>query len=322
MSACKFVASTQPRIIPRRHTEDCADPAACAGCEPCAERHCQVCGIEHVTVEGQGNDETCAECLSATRDDLSWIVGLSARAITEAVHKGVNSEAANLAGRAIDTPEGIEAWGYRSMSAVMGRIPALEVTDERHPTWVLGSWEMLVREHLTQPSSARIHIAPAASYLGGHLTRLAHDAEFAFDELSKDLRRCRAHLENVLHEGDRPERSQVSCLDCGRRLERHWGKDGVEEYHRCPKCPRVYDAGEFARAKANWLASEGADRYVLIADAAKAIERSEFTIRTWIRRGSVGAVCDVQTHRLQVWWPEVRAQHAAKRVAEQKKAAS
>ena len=316
---CRYVAANQPRVLKGRH-EDC-DDETCRGCAPCPERHCQVCGREHVTVDSKGSDQTCATCLGETREDLQLVVELSGRTLAEAVHKGVDSEAAMLAGRAIDTPEGIEAWNHRAMSAAMGRIAVLDQADERHPLWVLGTWEMLVREHLNQPSEARITVSEAARYLGEHLTRLAHDVEFAFDELARDLRRCRVHLENVLQDGERPKRSEVPCLDCGRRLERRYPAAGIEDVYRCPKCERVYTQGDFARAKADHLSKQEAERFVLIADAAQAIERSEFTIRTWVNRECVGAMCDLRTHRIHVWWPDVRRQNVQQRVAEPSKVA-
>lgn len=306
MSTCRFTSTTTPRVLKGRHGDECPGDE-CRGCQPCPERHCQVCGVSHVTVDGRGSDETCAGCLSETRDDLGAIVELSGHTLAEAVHKGVDSEAAMLAGRAIDTPEGIEAWNHRAMSAAMGRIPELDVTDERHPLWVLGTWEMLIREHLDQPSEARITVWRAADYLGGHLTRLAHDPEFAFDELARDLRRCRGHLEVVLHDGEQVEHG-APCLKCetvrlhriyrGRELP--WSskdepRHAMEDGWACPRCRGWSNPDQYRlavtnehRERANWLTDADMEARTRVPAA---------TVRSWARSTGDGSKPRVRKRR-------------------------
>lgn len=81
------------------HRHDC-DKAGCEGCQPCTDDHCQArerC-LEHV-----GPTElTCPGCIGKTRRDLAQIRELSALMLGEAVARGVNSEAAMLAGPAAD----------------------------------------------------------------------------------------------------------------------------------------------------------------------------------------------------------------------------
>lgn len=242
---CIWRGSDQPRTIRGRHANDC-ESASCAGCWPCEERHCGTCGTAHTTVDGRGDDNTCAECLAATRTDLGDIVDMTRQLMPEAIVKGVNSEAANLAGAATDTTDGFEAWRHRQMSALMDRIPALPVDDELHPLWVLGGWESLVREHLDQPSGDRITTASARTYLAGHLTRLAHDEDFPFDEMAGDLRRCRAHLENVLHDQAHGDYANVGCFDCSGPLERRLtATAGFEDVWTCRRCRRRYTQAEY-----------------------------------------------------------------------------
>jgi ribosomal protein L37AE/L43A len=199
-----------------------------------------VCGIAHVTADGRGADQTCATCLGATRDALGAVVELSARLLDEATHKGVRSEAANLHGAAADTTDAFEAWRNRQMSALMDRIPPLPDDDGLHPLWVLGGWETLVREHYDQPSEDRISVQTARDYLAGHLTRLAHDEDFPFDELAGEVRRCRGHLEDVLHDQPRGDYAAVGCFECGADLERRLTKAGFEDVWTCRRCRRTY----------------------------------------------------------------------------------
>lgn len=289
---CRFVASDQPRMM-RTHLRDC-NASGCQGCEPCPERHCGICGREHVTLEQRGTDQTCASCIGDVRSDLAQIEVDAAVMLAEAMHRGVNSEAANLAGPAPDTCEGIEAYRHRAMSAFWGRI-VIEEGDDQHPLWVLGTWEMLVREHLAQPSEEQITITGARKYLDGHLSRLAHDPGFAFEELARDVRRCRGHLEDVRHDSRRAQQG-APCPMCGRaRLElRHadcdhdegcpLDEDGVSvcadlDRWTCPRCAAAYTEHDY-RTKVNAV-------YVMHAEAlpaseiTKAYRVPEGTLRRW-----------------------------------------
>lgn len=302
MNDCRFVSTSEPRQLRNRHLPDCEN-TTCRGCQPCPENHCSQCRHAHIPT----SQKTCGLCIHGVRDNLKAVTRLSEKLLDEAMNKGVNSEAAALAGPAIKTLEGIEAFEYRRMSFLMGRIPQLE-QDDRHPLWILGSWEMIIRQHLSQEAKPgqRVTLLDARDYIDTQLHVLAHDPHFPFDELMQDLWRCARHLENVLRDGVREERTQVPCLDCGRRLERRYAAAVANDHHICPRCERTYDPKEFARAKADWLAADEANRYVLIGEAAKAVERSEYTVRTWIRRLQVASICDVKTHRLKVWWPDIR----------------
>lgn len=282
MSECRWVATDQPRML-RTHERDC-NTSGCPGCTPCPERHCALCGIEHVTHEGRGDDQVCAPCIGDVRTGIRAIVDMSERLLTEAVHRGVNSEAANLAGRTIDDAEGHEAWRYRAMSAAMGRIPQLD-DDTQHPLWILGTWEMLVREHYDQPTRERLTLTAAREYLNGHLTRLAHDVDFAFEELARDVRGCQAHLEDVLREGERDDLG-VTCPPCGRaRLVKSYGKTEDDDRWTCPKC-RQWWTDEDYRDKVSGIfvgvANELTDR-----DMETRTRVPAATVRSWAHRGKV-----------------------------------
>lgn len=277
VSACIWRGRTEPRGIRGRHANEC-ESASCAGCCPCPERHCRCCGIEHVTAEGIGSDQTCAGCLSETRTNLTEIVAKSGKLIDEAVHRGINSEAANLAGPAIDTPEGIEAHGYRRMSMLMGRIPGVE-QDERHPLWVLGSWETIARDHLGQDADEthRITLTAARGYLDRQLHILAHDEGFPFDEMARDLDRCRSHLEDVLRDGEQVEKG-APCMKCERPLTKTTEVGGGVVYE-CERCHDRLTESRY-RLAVKQAHVENADR-LNVDDLAERIGVPASSIRRW-----------------------------------------
>lgn len=233
---CRYDGANKPRLL-RSHLAECE--GVCEGCQPCPENHCGLCGREHV-----GTDLTCPRCIGNVREDGTGIMGMSSRLLDEAIVKGVNSEAANLAGPVADP----EAWSWRKVSAEQGRASHITLTEDdesTHPAWVLGTWEMLVREHLEQPSDDLLSIESAWAYLAVHLHRLANDGDFAFEELARDLRLCRGHLEDVLCDGEREERGAPcpTCTDeredkAGPRLVRKYnGSDtsGASDSWHCPR---------------------------------------------------------------------------------------
>lgn len=210
MTRCKFVSSTEPRVIAGRHLNPCACDGE-RGCVPCELQHCVCCGVTHARA-------ACTACLDAARSDLRAIGDLCLGLPAEAAQKGVQSEAAMLHGPAADP----EAWRNTATSAMVGRIDARyleDCRDEMHPLWVLGTWEQIWRDHLDHYSEALITVATAAAYLDMQIGYMATLPEPAFDEFARELRGCRAHLENVIRDGVRDEQG-VPCSDCGNTLTR------------------------------------------------------------------------------------------------------
>lgn len=262
------------------HRHDCVD-AACRGCVTCSERHCSArrnCAW-HIA-EGE---LTCGRCLAATRRDLRWISDLSGLMLFAAIADGVNSESANLAGPAADP----EAWSWRKASANAGRawhVSLVEEDDEHHPLRVLGTWEQMLREDYGHEAPTSVVVMPdgsrrktvlpttvtsARDYLDRQLHRIAHDDGQDFALLARELRKCRQHLEAVLHNDDRPDRG-APCPDCtseqtgvGPRLVRqyaHWCEDeGCERIHigdeadDAWQCPKVREHRWTHKAYSNWL---------------------------------------------------------------------
>lgn len=210
VTSCRFVATDQPRML-RTHVRDC-NASGCEGCMPCQERHCTTCGRRHI------DGLRCASCVGDVRQDISQIVALTDRMLPEAMYRGVNSEAAHLEGPTADP----NAWrqrrryGYRDVVETKpnGDRFRPDVIGEDHPLWVLGTWDLLVTEHYGHHRTQRVTVATAAAYLKANLTELAQDADFPFEELAREVRECRGHLEDVLRDGERDERGGL-CPMCG-----------------------------------------------------------------------------------------------------------
>lgn len=270
MTNCRFVAGDQPRVIKGRHTAPCSCDGE-FGCLPCPETHCLVCGKEHARA-------ACVTCLEAARSDLHAIRDLCLGLPEEAAQKGVQSEAMMLLGPIADP----EAWQFVAISAVMGRVDSAyldDCRDEKHPLWVLGTWEQMWREHLDHqvPLSA-VSIESAGGYLDMQIGYMADQAEPPFDEFARDLRQCRAHLEDVLRDGVREERG-APCVQCEKPMVRagdHW---------ECRTCHRTVTEDQYRYAVGV--------AYLAHSDRLTASEMSEklgikaSLVRLWGSRGLV-----------------------------------
>jgi hypothetical protein len=271
VTACRWAGANYPRVIPGRHAATCPETHAmapqsaeqgeaappeghrdaaglsegvtCSGCLPCPEPHCVTCARAHA-------DATCAGCVADTRDDLAAIARLTRNLLTEAEHRGVEGEAAHLHAPTANP----EAWrqrrrhGYRDHIVVRpdGTTERPDVIGEDHPLWVTGTWELLVVEHLGHTRrTSRITVASAVSYLDRNLTDLAADPDFPFEDLASEARRCRAHLEAVLHDEERGVRANIPCFECGADLERRLTRAGFDDHWTCRRCRRVYTIAEY-----------------------------------------------------------------------------
>jgi hypothetical protein len=238
MSACKFNGQTEPRIIPARHDTDCPR-GDCRGCLPCPEPHCRVCGYTHA--EG-----TCAECLGSTREDLHTIAAMCGALPAEVLHRGVNSEAMTLLGPTADP----EAWGHMTASVKVGRLPAdylASVDGDMHPEFVLTGWDMTWRAELDHDEPAgRVSLWVTVAYVDKQMTYMAGYEHAPFEDFAHDLRRCRTHLESVLHDARQGDRANVGCFQCGASLERKLTeRAGFEDFWTCRGCRRRYTQAEY-----------------------------------------------------------------------------
>ena len=271
---CRYAGKHQPRLL-TSHDPDCPG-AGCPGCAICPERHCQACEHAHVTVSGRGTDQTCGDCLADTRQSLTDIGNYAARMLGEAILRGINSHAAMLAGPIADP----EAWGYHRMSAIAGRIDRAfldDCHDEQHPSWVVGTWEILARDHLQQPRDFAPTLTEARGYLDRQLHTLAHDQTFDFPAMRNDLNDCARHLEATLKDGEQVEKG-APCMTCRRPDERLTGDQGRITY-ACRRChTEVSETGYMLAVKAEYL--ERADR-LTTDDMATRTGVPASTIRRW-----------------------------------------
>jgi len=229
VSACKWAGSEQPRELPNG--------------DPCPQRHCGTCGHRHV------EQLTCASCVGEARTDLGDIVKLAGQLPEEAEERGINSEAAMLDGATADVGAWRQrrAYGYRDVTDrdKHGNLVFPDRLGENSPLWVLGTWDLLVTEHLGHKRTRRVTLERARDYLAANLTDLAQDPDFPFDELATDLRKCRGHLEDVLHDSRRGDIANVGCFDCGGDLERRLTKTGFDDHWTCQRCHRRYTYAEY-----------------------------------------------------------------------------
>lgn len=222
------------------HRADCTEDR-CRGCRPCtAEAHCSA--RKSCTWHVATGQLTCGRCLGAARQDLRWIESLAALMLTAAIGEGVNSEAANLAGPSVDP----EAWSWRKATARRGgtwHASLIEEDDEHHPHRVLGTWARMLTEDYGQDMPVSASLAWCSAYLDRTLHRLAHDDGQDFPQFAGELRKCRQHLEAVLHNDDRPDRG-VPCPTCDEDKSQPAPRLRREYAHYCDDedCTRINHA--------------------------------------------------------------------------------
>lgn len=276
MTACRWVSSEQPRVLVGRHL----DPCECdgdRGCAPCERHHCLCCGRTHPAVL------VCTGCLEAARDDLRAIGDLCDALPEEAVMRGVGSEAMMLLGPTADP----EAWRHTATTALFGRLNAeylADARDELHPLWVLGTWEQIWRDYLRHDTEAALSLPSAWAYLNTQLGYMAEQAEPAFDEFARELRQCRAHLEDVLRDGIRDDRG-APCVQCGTRMVRLVTAQGAQDVYRCKPCHREVTADQYHYAVG--VAYRAHATSLTAKDLGERLGLKATVIRVWGSRGLV-----------------------------------
>lgn len=226
-------------FVTGRHQEHPEDwVGACPGCMPCHERHC-TCRA-HL----DAGEYACPKCVGKVRSDLIDIERLMAAMPTEAVHRGVNSEAMMLVGPGADP----EAWAWRRAAQAAREdvlLSSLEDADPHHPRTVLGFWEVAFREDYEQPTELEWTLSRCVDYLTGRLTTLGRDDEQDFPAFAREVRTCRSHMEAVLHDQAMGDPANVGCFDCGSQLERKLTTSGFEDVWTCKSCRRRYTYAEY-----------------------------------------------------------------------------
>jgi hypothetical protein len=222
-----------------RHIGAC-DGTECAGCEPCPNRHCTDCTKTHLKTD----EETCPNCISKTRTKLRELVDLYATLPDEAQTRGVNSEAANLHGPAADA----EAFAWRRAARALRDnvlLSTLEPDDEHHPLSVLGRWVALFGESYNEPTNLKLTVTRAVDYLDRRLARFANDPDQDWRQFATEIRRCKTHMESVLHDQGMGDPANIGCFECGAGLERRLTDRGFEDHWTCKGCRRKYTYAEY-----------------------------------------------------------------------------
>lgn len=259
--------------------------------------------------------EMPAPALVAVARDLTVIEDLHTRLLVQAVHLAADREMpggdAMVMLAAVASPE---AWAHQvDAFERVGVWPDLaHEVDREPPLQLMLFWSEQWRYERNATTDLRPTLATEAGFLRRCLD-WAWQNEPRFEDFAADIGRARGRIEGLLRAGTRPERTAVPCIDidCDSQplLVKVYGRRAIDDRYRCPKCRRGYDAADFARAKHQRLASEGAARWVSLADAVAALDRPEKTLRRWVAENRAASCCEVGTHRLLVWWPDIRSLH-------------
>lgn len=286
--ACVSAGKNQPRLLPGRHDTTCPGYDECPGCQPCTRPHCRVCIRTHAV-------GTCGECLAETREALHQIGRMCGALPEEVEHRGVEGEAMFLLAPAADP----EAIGYMEASVAVGRVPddyLAEAAGELHPLWVLGRWDMMWRDALDHDDrSQRLTIATAVDYLDRNLSYMATFEHLPFEDCASEVKRCRNHLEAVLHDGEQVDRG-APCMKCGVSLHRcYQGREmpwntaerpakATADGWACPKCKRWHNDDQYRIAVKS-----------LHTDEAEWLTDQDMQIRTGVKAGTVRSWARAET---------------------------
>lgn len=265
--------------------------------------------------------------------DLSGIEDMYTRLRSEAINRAGDPDIPGGAAMVLLGPGAdVEAWGYIQLSSIFGRLSIDKEEQDRierdgiePPLSFLASWADIVREERGQePSNRRARIGDEIRYLRSAIDwMISVDDEgepwwLPVDDFATRLHQVRRTLENVLHEGDRPERINARCNQpspkpCDRpRLIRVKGeREGDEDSYRCPDCEASGDGDWVAKCWHRMVAEKGdAPEWVTVKVAAAATGRPPKTIRRWTEPRKDGTA-KVESRRegaqMEVKWAEVRA---------------
>ena len=249
MSTCIWQGRENPRTLRNRHEDDC-ESETCKGCQPCAESHCVVCGIEHVA------DQTCPTCIATVRFGLAEIESLYRQLPAQALYGG--SDGYLEASRPIPGGEAMVllspssngravAWS-RERGDDVSHLSDERIGEVEPPEQMLVTWEddwREIRNHRTEEIAT---LTAAAAYLDEHLAWAAqhHDA---FDDFANDIRRQVGRLEDVLHAGERKGKT-VPCIWCKGTIDQIYHKrTGFSGEYQCMgRCGRKYTTDQYRNA--------------------------------------------------------------------------
>lgn len=175
-------------------------------------------------------------------------------------------------------------------------------TDEQHPKWVLGTWDLIVALHLGHVRTSKVTIASTVSYLDRNLTDLARDEDFGFDDMARELAQCKDHVEDVLLVAEYIQRGAPCpvCVAAGRKpksLERLFDPDSTIDETGMPDDGTDLWVCPTSECRQTWTVTEYRDRIegVYVEQAAWLPARQlaarlrvpEGSIRGWSSLGHV-----------------------------------
>ena len=277
---------------------------------PCGEEHCYG---HRCSAHVNPGELICPSCIATTREHIADIVRDAALMLPEAIHRGINSEAANLAGPAPHPGTARARWeqgrsqaqaaafdGERFDAETYNRlVDRLPDDDPQHPYAVLGRWELMLREDYGPATHEPITVASAAKYLNAVMHRLANDPMQDFPLFARDMRRCRAHLAAVLRANPQIERGAPCHLcDTGTFVKHyaealgHYGRRDRAGYllddeghripadeWRCRHCGATLSDESYRRiVEASYVAT--ADR-LSMSDLATRTQIPKSTLKRW-----------------------------------------
>lgn len=217
----------------------------------------------------------------------------------------------------------IEAFNYRQISAMVGRIDEADVMiagkrDIEPPLSFLASWEDILREERDQPVFLRATIRRAIKYIRDSIDWMLSTDEnadirfIAVDDLAEQLGHVRRRMEDILKDGSRAEFTRVNCIapECTHpRLMKLWAAQVRWDRYRCPDCRTEYTTAQYELAKSQNLHDRGLERFIAPIDAAEGAKVPIKTVRSWMRRRKAERRWIVPTDGnpfAEVWWPDVR----------------
>lgn len=225
---CAFDRNVGYRATIGEHDDDCTDPGAHRGCQPCNLGHCGICGRAHTNDQ---HPRTCPECVGSVREDITEIQEL-VRALPHQARDASNDGRPWAAARI----PGAAAMVMMGPSIDPQLVRWSKEHDKIHlkgdlvpPLGVLAHWEDVWANWLGQPRDGNTSVTRAAGYLDRQLTLIAQQTMRLtdggvsqppeFPEFAHALGTLRAQLENLLHDEATNERG-VDCFECGTQLQR------------------------------------------------------------------------------------------------------
>ena len=284
--ACKYDHELRYRVLPGRHREVCdGGMGDCQGCLPCPERHCIVCGREHV------DRQTCAGCIGRVRDDLKLLE------VTFALRVAALSRPnADIPGGLAQVLLGPYSPGIAALHLALTHGDWHELDDDGigpEPLLLtLATWEDDWRREFHHDAGPRATITRAVAYLDRNLDRAAQE-HLAFDEFATDVRAARRRLEVAADDAD-PTVFGVACFDCGADL-----RQTFNEPRPCPH-PNAPCGCDQGGRRDSWECTRCGRSYTE-HDYRRAVRQAHTDVQPWRRASEITAITGVPGGTLRRW---------------------